>query len=78
MSHTRAETVGDELDRRTQEQPPAPAAGRVALAVLCLALLLGGFYLMGYAFDHASSVLFTLGILVSGSSFFLGMHRPGR
>jgi hypothetical protein len=68
----------DERDRKSLEQPPPPAAGRVLLFALCFAMLLGGFYLMGWAFDHASITLFSVGIALSGGGFFLAMHRPER
>lgn len=77
MTDARGTTDTQDRDVATQEQPAPPAPARVLLAVFCLALLLGGFGLMAWAFDAESSVMFTAGILVSGAAFFVPMHRPG-
>ena len=60
----------------TEEQPPPPGVARVLLFLVCFALMLAGFWLMGYAVDHASIALFTAGIVASGLGFFLALHRP--
>lgn len=76
---TDARTTDDfERTRASQEQPPAPAPGRVLLFVVLMLLFLGGFALMAFAVESASITLFTLGILACGGAFFLGMHRPER
>lgn len=76
MSEYRAE----ELERVpvTEEQPPPPAPGRVALFGLCMLLFLGGFALMALGATEESIALFTAGIASSGLAFFIGLNRSGR
>ncbi|MBD3781196.1 MAG: hypothetical protein IE923_18290 [Micrococcales bacterium] len=76
MSASQADEI--ERARVTEEQPPPPPAARVLLFLFCFALMLGGFWLMGFAVDHASITGFTAGIVVSGLGFFLALHRPRR
>ncbi|WHP18039.1 hypothetical protein [Cellulomonas sp. ES6] len=76
MSASQADEI--ERARVTEEQPPPPPAARVLLFLFCFTLMLGGFWLMGFAVDHASIAGFTAGIVVSGLGFFLALHRPRR
>jgi uncharacterized membrane protein YiaA len=77
---TETETADEryERTRASQEQPDRPAPARVALFVLCMLLLLAGFWLMGVGVDNASITFFLVGVAFSGMAFFLALHRPER
>ncbi len=53
---------------------PGPVATGPLVFALCLALLVGGFVLMGVSFDHGSGALFLLGLLASGLAFLVPIH----
>lgn len=51
-----------------------PAPTRVVLYLVCLGLLLGGFWLMALGMDQDSGLLFSGGIVASGIAFALPMR----
>jgi hypothetical protein len=57
---------------------PPGRAGSAALFVVCLALFIGGLYLMALAFDTASPLIFTAGLLAAGGAWFVPMGLTGR
>ncbi len=48
-----------------------PAAVRGVLFVVCFAIFITGFWLMGEAFAHDSAIYFTGGMLASCVAFFI-------
>ncbi len=54
-----------------QESNAAPGALRVVMFVFCLALFIGGFYLMSVAFEHASGILFGAAMLLCGLAYII-------
>lgn len=60
-------------DHRTS----APPSGAI-LFVLCFALLIVGFVLMGMAFNDGNGFLFGLGILLSGVAFMIPISLGSR
>lgn len=78
----------DELDARrletredgrddTDPYTTHPAPTRVVLFVVCLGLVLLGFWLMARSFDVESGLLFTAGLVASGAGFAIPL-RGGR
>lgn len=52
-----------------------PAPIRVVLYLVCLVLMLGGFWLMALGMDQDSGLLFGGGIVASGLAFALPMRE---
>lgn len=73
----------DEADRsvddwlRTQNTA-GTRPGSVALWLVLMAALLGGFALMGAAFALDNGVVFTVGLLLSGLAFLVPLGLLGR
>lgn len=61
-------------DETFPQHSSTPVATGPLLFVLCFALFLGGFWLMAISFDHASGVLFGLGVLASSLAFIIPIH----
>lgn len=62
----------------TREPTPESAAPTGALGVmtfvLCIAMFIGGCYLMGIGFEDASPLLFVTGLLASGVAFLIPLQ----
>ncbi|MDT0164826.1 hypothetical protein Q9R32_04585 [Actinotalea sp. AC32] len=52
-----------------------PAASGVLLAVLCIALMIGGFVALMVGFDLESGPLYAAGIVLWGLAFLIPMSR---
>lgn len=68
------------MDHHDDAHPSDTRSGRpegssAVLFVLCAVLLLAGFAVMAFGFDHASGGLFALGIVLSGLAFLIPMTR---
>ncbi len=53
------------------ESTQIPVAVRGVLFVVCFAIFITGFWLMGEAFVHDSAIYFTGGLLASSLAFFI-------
>lgn len=53
------------------DSPQVPAAVRGIFFLVCFAIFLTGFWLMGAAFVHHSAIYFTGGMLLSSIAFFI-------
>ena len=64
-------------DQRDDTDPYTthPNPTRVVMFIVCLALMLGGFYLMAVSFDSESPLLFTAGLLLAGGAFAITMRE---
>lgn len=77
MSESRG--TGDDLERLwTADESPPFAPGRVLLFLFCMALLLGGFWLLSLGVDHGWGYLFVAGIASIALAIGLAVHRPER
>ena len=67
-------------DARTGEEQPTPAPARVLLFLFCMALLLGGFWLLALGVDHGWGLVFAAGIasigLALGLALGVALHHP--
>ncbi|WP_199424697.1 hypothetical protein [Actinotalea solisilvae] len=64
-------------DQRDDTDPYTthPNPSRVVMFLLCLAMVIGGFYLMAVSFDTESPWIFTGGLLLSGAAFGIPMRE---
>lgn len=68
----------DARDERRDDPDPYtthPNPTRVMMFILCMALVLLGFYLMGISFDTESPWIFTAGLLLAGGAFGIPMRE---
>jgi hypothetical protein len=57
---------------------PPGRAGSAVLFVVCFAVMLVGFWLMGYGFEVGSALLFSGGLALSCGAFFVPMQLLAR
>lgn len=60
-----------------QDVPPG-RAGSAVLFVVCFAVLVASFWLMSFAFEIGSALLFSAGLLVASVSFFVPVQMLDR
>lgn len=70
----------DARDERRDDPDPYtthPNPTRVVMFLVCLGLMLLGFYLMAISFDTESALLFVAGLVLAGGAFAVPL-REGR
>ena len=69
--------MADHQNDELKDVPPG-RAGSAVLFVVCFAIMVAGFWLMSYAFEIGSPLLFAGGLTAACASFYIPMQLLSR